>query len=177
MTRAVPRFTSPLAVFSRDFQTHTLSSRFMQEGVLKIALYILLGLVVFVLISFFVMGKKSQNGTAPGLSNGKLAELSTKPNCVSSETRTEAKKKVDPFKPEQWEALKAAVIANGGVITSDTGDYFSAEFSSSVFKFVDDFEARRNEEFIHVRSASRVGYSDRGVNKARIETLRNAISN
>ena len=177
MMRAVPLSISRLVVFSRDFQTLALGLTLTQEGVLKIALYILLGLVVFVLISFFVMGKKSQNGSAPGLSNGKLAELSSKPNCVSSEARTEAKKKVEPFKPEQWDALKAAVTANGGVITSDTGDYFSAEFSSSVFKFVDDFEARRNEEFLHVRSSSRVGYSDRGVNKARIETLRNALSN
>ena len=144
---------------------------------MKIALYILLGLVAFVLISFFIMGKKSQGGSAPGLSNNKLAECSSKPNCVSSEARTPDNKKVEPFKPEQWEALKAAVQAQGGIITNETDNYFAAEFSSSVFKFVDDFEARRNDEFLHVRSASRVGYSDRGVNKKRIEALRNALSN
>lgn len=143
---------------------------------MKIVLYIILGLVVVVLVSFFIMGKKSQNGTAPGLRDGKLAECSSKPNCASSEARTPDEKRVEPFKPEQWDALKAAVTANGGVITSETDDYFSAEFASSVFKFVDDFEARRNEEFLHVRSASRVGYSDRGVNKKRIEVLRNAVS-
>jgi len=143
----------------------------------KIALYIFIGLVIFVLVSFFIMGKKSQSGSAPGLTNNKLAEVSTKPNCVSSEARTPDGKKVEPFKADQWDALKSAVTANDGVITSETDNYFSAEFSSSIFKFVDDFEARRNEEFVHVRSASRVGYSDRGVNKKRIEVLRNAVSN
>lgn len=144
---------------------------------MKIALFIFIGLVVLVLVSFFIMGKKSQNGSAPGLIDNKLAECSSKPNCVSSEARTAEEKKVAPFKPEQWDALKSAVTANGGVITSETDNYFSAEFSSSLFKFVDDFEARRNDEFLHVRSASRVGYSDRGVNKKRIEALRNAVSN
>lgn len=143
---------------------------------MKIALYIVLGLVIFVLVSFFIMGKKSQNGSAPGLTNNKLADCSSKPNCVSSEARTTDGKKVAPFQASQWDALKAAVKANGGVIKSEQENYLSAEFSSSVFKFVDDLEARRNEEFVHVRSASRVGYSDRGVNKKRIEVLRNAIS-
>lgn len=144
---------------------------------MKIALYIFIGLVVFVLFSFFIMGRKSQNGSAPGLVDNKLSECSSKPNCVSSEARTPEEKKVAPFKPEQWDALKAAVTANSGVITNETDSYFSAEFSSSIFNFTDDFEARRNEEFVHVRSASRVGYSDRGVNKKRIEVLRNAVSN
>ncbi|NNC37440.1 MAG: DUF1499 domain-containing protein [Acidimicrobiales bacterium] len=143
---------------------------------MKIALYVLLGLVVFVLVSFYILGKKSQNGSAPGLADNKLAECSSKPNCVSSEARTPDAKKVAPFKASQWDALKGAVKANGGVITNEQENYFSAEFSSSIFKFVDDFEARRNDEFVHVRSASRVGYSDRGVNKKRIEVLRNAIS-
>jgi len=143
---------------------------------LKITLYIFLGLVLFVLVSFYVMGKKSQNGSAPGMVDGKLAACSSKPNCVSSETRTEDDKKVSPFAAIEWEDLKQAVKDTGGVITNETDDYFSAEFTSSVFKFVDDFEARRNDEFVHVRSASRVGYSDRGVNKKRIESLRAKIS-
>ena len=175
--KAAHRYISRLVVFSRDFQKLALGSSFNQEDVLKIALYIFIGLVIFVLVSFFIMGKKSQSGSAPGLSNNKLAEVSSKPNCVSSEARTPDGKKVAPFHPDQWEALKAAVKSSGGVITNETDSYFSAEFTSSFFKFVDDFEARRNEEFVHVRSASRVGYSDRGVNKKRIEALRNAISN
>jgi uncharacterized protein (DUF1499 family) len=177
MTKAVRRCIFRLVVFSRDFQVLALSSLFTQENVLKIALYIFIGLVGFVLVSFFIMGKKSQNGSAPGLVDNKLAACSSKPNCASSEARTPDDKKVEPFKPEQWDKLKTAVTANGGVITSESDDYFSAEFTSSVFKFTDDFEARRNEEFLHVRSASRVGYSDRGVNKKRIEALRNAVSN
>jgi len=143
---------------------------------LKKILIIILALVIFVMISFFILGKKSQGGSAPGMVDGKLAECSTKPNCVSSESRTDEGKKVAPFAAGQWDALKQAVKDSGGVITIEQDNYFSAEFTSSFFKFVDDLEARRNDEFVHVRSGSRVGYSDRGVNKARIESLRAKIS-
>lgn len=143
---------------------------------MKKILIILALLVLFVLVSFYILGKKSQGGSAPGLVDGKLAACSSKPNCASSEARTDESQKVEPFAAIEWEDLKQAVKDTGGVITNDTGDYFSAEFTSSFFKFVDDFEARRNDEFVHVRSSSRVGYSDRGVNKARIESLRAKIS-
>ena len=53
----------------------------------------------------------------------------------------------------------------------------AAEFTSSTFKFVDDLEFRLAEEGVHVRSASRVGYSDRGVNLVRVETLRQGLNN
>jgi uncharacterized protein (DUF1499 family) len=143
---------------------------------MKIALYILIGLVLFVLVSFYIMGKKSKNGTAPGLVDGRLAPCSSKPNCASSEDGTPDAKKVEPLAASQWDALKSAVRDRGGVITSETDSYFSSEFSTSVFKFTDDFEARLDGDLVHVRSSSRVGYSDRGVNKARIKDLRSALA-
>ncbi len=59
-------------------------------------------------------------------------------------------------------------------IVASTNIYIHAEFASAMFRFVDDvefyFEDSRN--IIHVRSASRVGYSDMGVNRKRIEQVR-----
>jgi uncharacterized protein (DUF1499 family) len=59
------------------------------------------------------------------------------------------------------------------VITA-TQTYLHAEFRSAVFRFVDDLEFLADESagVIHVRSASRVGTSDLGVNRRRVETIR-----
>ena len=52
--------------------------------------------------------------------------------------------------------------------------YIHAEFTSALFRFVDDVEFLLDSETktIHVRSASRVGYSDLGVNRRRVEEIR-----
>ncbi len=56
----------------------------------------------------------------------------------------------------------------------DGAIYLRAEYRSKLFRFVDDVEflLPAAESFIHVRSASRVGYSDMGVNRKRVEDLR-----
>ncbi|PHR59991.1 MAG: hypothetical protein COA43_08470 [Robiginitomaculum sp.] len=139
---------------------------------MKIAAYIFIGLIVLVCVLFLILGKKSQNGQAFGLVDGRLAPCSSKPNCVSSEEGSPSAASVDGFDITQWSALKDAIKAQGGNITTQSDDYFSAEFSSKLFKFVDDFEARLDGDKIQIRSASRVGYSDRGVNRQRVESLR-----
>ena len=62
------------------------------------------------------------------------------------------------------------------VITAER-DYLYAEFRSKMFRFVDDVEflVDAREGHIDVRSASRVGYSDMGVNRKRIEEIRKAL--
>ena len=142
---------------------------------MKIAAYILIGLVLFVMIAFWLLGKKSQKGTAPGLVNGMLAPCSSKPNCVSSEEGTAGRAKIAPLPLSSLESVTTAIEAAGGIITKSDDNYLSAEFSSGTFKFVDDLEARLDGGQVHIRSASRVGYSDRGVNKARAEALRAAL--
>jgi len=59
------------------------------------------------------------------------------------------------------------------VVTED-GCYIHVEFTSFVFRFVDDAEFLLDEavKTIHVRSASRIGYSDLGVNRKRVEMIR-----
>jgi len=62
----------------------------------------------------------------------------------------------------------------GGSIQAENDNYLAATFSSSIFRFVDDLEIRfdADRKMIHMRSASRVGYSDRGINKKRIERVK-----
>jgi uncharacterized protein (DUF1499 family) len=76
---------------------------------------------------------------------------------------------------EAWLAVRGSV--EGLPLTKiidETSDYLHAECTSAVFGFVDDLELhlRPAEELIAVRSASRLGYSDLGVNRRRIEDLR-----
>lgn len=136
--------------------------------------FILIAIAAIIAL-FFLLGLKSQKGKAKGLVNGLLAEPSTAPNCVSSEDDVQPEKQVAPLKGS-LETIKAAIMATGGTITSETDSYASATYMSKLFKFVDDVEIRHDKDNIwQIRSASRVGYSDRGVNRKRVEAIRNIL--
>ena len=61
-------------------------------------------------------------------------------------------------------------------IRSREEHYLHAEFTSRIFRFVDDVEFLLEDGIIHVRSASRVGRWDLGANRARIEDIRGRFS-
>jgi uncharacterized protein (DUF1499 family) len=62
-------------------------------------------------------------------------------------------------------------------IITENKNYLYAEFTSAIMGFVDDVEFYLDEgaKVIHVRSASRLGQSDLGVNRKRIETIRTKL--
>jgi uncharacterized protein (DUF1499 family) len=70
--------------------------------------------------------------------------------------------------------LKTVILDMGGVIHTDREDYLATTFSSPVFGFTDDLEIRNDtgRGVIHIRSASRVGHGDMGVNRRRVEQLK-----
>ena len=81
--------------------------------------------------------------------------------------------------PAALARLKSKVLAQPRArITEARVGYFRAEFTSLIFRFVDDVEflLDENEHVIHVRSASRVGHSDLGANRQRVERLRAAFA-
>ncbi|MEO0368438.1 MAG: DUF1499 domain-containing protein [Pseudomonadota bacterium] len=137
------------------------------------------GILVFsalVIIGLFFLAKSSQNASPAGLINNQLAPCPEPANCVSSEADTEADKKVAAFSLNSWEKLPSIVADMGGEVTQTKANYLAAEFSSKTFKFVDDMEFRLADDAVHVRSASRVGLSDHGVNLARVNALRERLS-
>jgi uncharacterized protein (DUF1499 family) len=76
--------------------------------------------------------------------------------------------------------MKIVKEMNRSKIITAEDNYIRAEFSSKLFGFVDDVEfyfpdTTSTKAIIHVRSASRVGYSDLGVNRKRIEQIRNRL--
>lgn len=102
-----------------------------------------------------------------------------KPNCVS----TEAKDKrhaiaAIPYKDDMRKAMERmkAVVAKmpNTRLINESADRLIYEFRSSFFRFVDDvvFVFVEKEKSIHFRSASRTGHSDLGVNRERMEKIR-----
>ena len=124
----------------------------------------------------------SCSGTPPelGVKDGKLNLCPDKPNCVVSYKDSEDHF-IDPIKymeDKQTAYQKLSTIIekeeNSKIITKNE-DYIRAEFTSALFGFVDDVEflfPDDEEKTIHVRSSSRIGHSDLGVNRKRIEMIR-----
>ncbi|MBA6339586.1 DUF1499 domain-containing protein [Colwellia sp. MB02u-10] len=123
-------------------------------------------------------------GKAPnlGIENGQLTQCPDKPNCVSSFSNNE-KHYIKPIiiKDKRLEIKNDIVnIVNelkNSKVTVAENNYVRAEFTSKMFGFVDDVEfyfpeTQSKDTSIHVRSGSRVGYSDFNVNRERIETIR-----
>ncbi|MFP4209135.1 MAG: DUF1499 domain-containing protein [Wenzhouxiangella sp.] len=143
---------------------------------MKIFIVAVLVLPVLVVGGLLYLGQKSAGGTAPGLKEGKLAPCPASPNCVSSEVGTPEDKLVEPFPLTIWGRIPSVIEDMGGNITAQDADYIAAEFTSRIFRFVDDIEFRRGDEHVHVRSASRVGRSDLGANASRVAQLRDRLS-
>jgi uncharacterized protein (DUF1499 family) len=121
-------------------------------------------------------GKRPEN---LGASEAGLAPCPSSPNCVSSDARDDSHRiapfalAVDPA--AGWQAAREAVAALPRTrIVDESDDYLHAECRSALLGFVDDLELhlRPAQGTIAVRSASRLGYSDLGVNRKRVETLR-----
>jgi uncharacterized protein (DUF1499 family) len=114
-----------------------------------------------------------------GVSEGKLAACPTSPNCVSSQAPDDGHR-VAPltYTGPVGDAMKklTAIVRSlpRTAVVTDTGTYLHVEFTSALFRFTDDVEFLADDaaKVIHVRSASRLGYSDLGVNRKRIETIR-----
>ncbi|PCH62959.1 MAG: hypothetical protein COC19_02035 [SAR86 cluster bacterium] len=108
-----------------------------------------------------------------GANNGRLLACPDSPNCVSS-FETSEEHGITPLAAnlEQIEQL-LLTLGEANIIDADE-NYLRAEFTSSLMRYVDDVEFLRDDgsNITHVRSASRVGHSDMGVNRERIEMIR-----
>ena len=121
-------------------------------------------------------------GTRPtnlGVQSGQLAPCPSTPNCVSSQSQ-DAEHSIEPFtynsSPTKALADLKTVIQSlpRTKIIAQTENYLYAEFTSALMGFVDDVEfyLAPGAKAMEVRSASRLGESDLGVNRKRIETIR-----
>ena len=114
-----------------------------------------------------------------GVEQGKLSPCPDSPNCVSSQA-SDSEHRIEPiaFQGTPTEAMveMKRVLASMPRVTivEESPTYLRAEAKSLIFRFTDDLELLldANEKVFHVRSASRVGRSDLGANRKRVEQIR-----
>jgi uncharacterized protein (DUF1499 family) len=118
-----------------------------------------------------------------GLVNGEvLRPCPDKPNCIQTYAPMDKSHFQKPLtvkanNEETKQAISAAIVETGGHIISEkslrpNGIYLHAEYESDWLKFVDDVEVLIKNDAIHIRSASRLGHSDMGVNAERFEKIK-----
>jgi uncharacterized protein (DUF1499 family) len=118
-----------------------------------------------------------------GVRDGKLAPCPGTPNCVCSQ-EPRPRHAIEPLAFEgdpadAWARLREIVTGwPRTIVLSSTDTYLRAECKTFVFRFTDDVEflLDRDAGVIHVRSASRAGRSDLGVNRRRVEAIREAFT-
>jgi uncharacterized protein (DUF1499 family) len=155
----------------------------LPEHPMKTALWVALLLLATVVALFAWRSHASRQSPPPlDLVEGRLRACPASPNCVGSEASDEAHRiEALPYRARERGASELALAAALATLPRTRihrrqGDYWHASQESALFRFIDDIELRFDDAagVIHVRSASRVGHSDLGVNRARIEALRAA---
>ena len=146
---------------------------------MKKMLKIFTGSLMFITILWGCSGNPTerQNSESSG-----LLDCPDTPNCVSSLAKN-PKLRVEPFKLKKdpktnWDIVHKMVasLPRTKIVSADKSD-IHAECRSMIFRFVDDLTLHLSPSngIIDIRSASRTGYSDFGVNRRRVENLRKKL--
>jgi uncharacterized protein (DUF1499 family) len=119
-----------------------------------------------------------------GVIDGKFIPCPASPNCVCSQYPDQTHT-IEPLSYQgsaQEAAYRLLAVLQGmkrAKVVTQQERYFHVEFTSAFFRFVDDAEFCIDDvqKLIHVRSAARLGYSDFGVNRKRMEIIRRLFNN
>jgi uncharacterized protein (DUF1499 family) len=125
-------------------------------------------------------------GTRPdrlGLNDGRLQPIKKNAQNAVSSFAEEKYNQINPISAAKdpratfARLIQAVKSSPGATIITQDPNYLYAEFQTPLLKFVDDVEFLLDEgnAVIHVRSVSRLGRKDFGVNRKRIEALREAV--
>ena len=111
-----------------------------------------------------------------GVKENKLTPCPASPNCVSSFEDNNTHK-IQPIAASLDQITQVIVTLTSANIVDASENYLHVEFTSRIMRYIDDVEFLydKDENITHVRSASRIGYSDFGVNRKRIERIRELI--
>ena len=130
-------------------------------------------------LTFILTACSTDQNMKTGVTNERLSPCPESPNCVSSLSKDKSHY-VSPLKYEATleEARKKLIsviesMKRSEIVTAEA-NYIHATFKSGLFRFVDDVEFSFDDQvkIINVRSASRKGYSDLGVNRKRVDEIR-----
>lgn len=132
-----------------------------------------------VCLAFFLIGCTGSRPALLGVTNGMFIPCPDSPNCVCSQYPDQSHS-IEPLaykgSPEDAGTRLLGVIQGikrAKIVTAQER-YLHVEFTSAVFRFVDDAEffIDDNQKLIHLRSAARLGHYDFGVNRKRMEKIR-----
>jgi uncharacterized protein (DUF1499 family) len=111
-----------------------------------------------------------------GVKDGLLAPCKRTPNCVSSQAdRSDREHYIAPLRASMEDVRKAVEALPRTRVVLAHPNYLHAEFRSRLLGYVDDVEFFFDGAVVQVRSASRLGRRDFGVNRARVEQLRRIL--
>lgn len=134
-------------------------------------------LIVAMIVVYMVW--KNQISVAGGVVDGKLTPRPDRPNWVCSYQDC-GDRYVEPLHAQDssdWKRLEEVIrsMPRTRIVSADA-HYLHATFKTPTLRFVDDVEFvfEPEQQLIHIRSASRVGYSDGGMNRRRVELIRRA---
>ena len=108
-----------------------------------------------------------------GVHGGRFAPCPPSPNCVSSQANpSDAEHFIQTIRGTIEEVRRVILSTPRTTIVTETPQYLHVEFRTRLLRFVDDVEFFFDGTAVQVRSCSRLGRSDFGVNRRRIEALR-----
>jgi uncharacterized protein (DUF1499 family) len=111
-----------------------------------------------------------------GVRDGKLAPCKRSPNCVSSQASpSDEEHYIAPIHGTMEAVRRAVQVMPRTTIVSQQENYLYAEFRTKLLRYVDDVELFFDGRVVQVRSCSRLGRRDFGVNRRRVEELRRLI--
>lgn len=136
--------------------------------------------VLTLLTMCMVLGCSGAIPSGLGVKKGRLSPCPDSPNCVSSQAANSDQRHFilplsyqDDIDSARRRLVNILAKLPRNRIVEQSENYLRVEFSSALMGFVDDVEFYFPEEsLVQVRSASRLGYSDFGVNRKRIEQIR-----
>ena len=147
------------------------------KKLVKIMISVLVAILVIGGGRFFYLGSQStQMNPKLGIVDERLTQCPNKPNCVSSFDSEE--QYIEPLITQKGLVeIKEIILKLDNVkLISQSESYLHFTFVSSIFSFTDDLEIYFVDKKYHIRSSSRVGHSDLGANRKRIEKLRDILS-
>lgn len=132
------------------------------------------------LLSITLLGLTACSQGVTTMTDRSQSPCGDKPNCVSTQDRRE-EYNLTPFtltESTNIDAIEQVALELPGAKTAvKEGNYLRIECTSKIMRFVDDLELKIEGGQLIVRSESRVGYSDFGVNRKRAEQLRSLLAN
>ncbi len=142
-----------------------------------ISLKIIISIALIIIIGLAVLSFNTRQNPIKAVPKDTLMDCPDSPNCVYSQA-SRPDQKIEPLSignenaQQSWGRLIAIIKQQGGEIMFNDGHYCHAVFTSTLFRFKDDLELLLDQSQIQIRSASRAGKSDLGVNRKRVEEIR-----